>query len=252
MSSTCRQSRSCEPSPNSSISSPARARRTNTGQEAEAVAPEVLAGPVHVGQPQRGCPQAVDLGVDEVELLARQLVDTVHVDRVRRVQFVDGQVLRPAVHLACRGLHDHRLGRHSADQLEEPQVARDVEFEVAHRVEHRLAVADLAGDVEDDVDTVEHVGDRRARRSSDTTHLHVARARSLRSPPCSGTSASTTTTSAPAPSRRCTTFEPMNPSPPVTRQRRPANLLSVSWSAGIVTEQSRACCDTERRTSRNP
>ena len=95
-----------------------------------------------------------------------------------------------------------------------------VQFEVAHRVAHRLEVADLAGDVEHDVDAGERVGDLRRADVGDRAPP-TSSGTFARSPPCVGTRASTTTTSAPAAVNRWTTFEPMKPSPPVTMQRWP-------------------------------
>ena len=114
------------------------------------------------------------LGVHQVELFTRQFVDAVHVDGVRRVEFVDREVLGPPVHLARGGLDDHGVGRDRADHLEEPELARHVQLQVAHRVDHRLVVADLSGDVEDRVDTGEHLGDGRIAHRRDD-HLRLAR-----------------------------------------------------------------------------
>ena len=109
-SSTWTQSRSCWPSPNSVDRLAEQGVAHEDRQEPEAVRVEVLAGAVDVGEAQRRRPQVVDRRVEQVELLARQLVDAVHVDRARRVVLVDGQVLRTAVHLAGRRLHDRRRG----------------------------------------------------------------------------------------------------------------------------------------------
>src|SRR5690606_27043607 len=47
------------------------------------------------------------------------------------------------------------------DRLEEPRVVDRVQLEVADRVAHRRRVADLPGDVEDQVGVGHHVGDGR-------------------------------------------------------------------------------------------
>jgi uncharacterized protein YidB (DUF937 family) len=114
----------------------------------------------------------VHLGVEQVELLGRQLVDPVHVDRAGRVVLVDRQVLGPAVHLAGRGVDDGGLGAHGPDELEEGQLAPGVEIEVPDGLRHRGAVADLAGHVEHDVDALEHAGhDRVADVGREDAHV---------------------------------------------------------------------------------
>ena len=80
-------------------------------EEAETVTVQVLAGPIDVRETEGRGPHVVRVGVHAMELFAGELVDAVHVDRPCGVQFVDGQVLRAAVHLACRGLHDHGVRR---------------------------------------------------------------------------------------------------------------------------------------------
>ena len=134
-------------------------------------------------------------------------------------------------------------------------MAVHVQFEVAHRIAHRLEVAHLAGDVEDDVDAGERrrrPPARRCRRSAPPSRPGTF----ARSPPWVGTRASITTTSAPAAVNRWTTFEPMKPSPPVTRHRRPRKASAVraggqrSWS--VQSRRRNGCGGSPRTGSGHP
>ena len=128
-------------------------------EEAEALALEVLTGAVDVGQPQHGRAEGVQLPIEQVELLARQLVDAIDVDRCRRVLLVDREIAGPAIHLARRRLDDHRVRCRLPQGLEERDVTAYVQVEIAHGLLHRREVADLPGDVEHDVGAVYGVGD---------------------------------------------------------------------------------------------
>ena len=69
------------------------------GEEAESRTVQVLARTVDVGQAQDDGDQCVAAPVEQMEMLAHQLVDTIHIDRCRRVSFVDGEIPGPPVHL---------------------------------------------------------------------------------------------------------------------------------------------------------
>ena len=102
-------------------------------------------------------------------------------------------------------------------------MAAQVEIEVAQRILDRGQMTHLSGDVEDHLGAVECVGHLR-RVDSRLEHVVTSRPATLaRSPPCWGTIASMTVTSAPRPTSSCTRFDPMKPSPPVTMQREPAS-----------------------------
>ena len=94
-----------------------------------------------------------------MEQLRRVLGHAVDVDRGDRVVLVDGKVPRAAEQLAGRGEDDHRVRRRDAQRLEEHEVAAGVHVEVEDRVGHRVGVADLSGQVEHVVGTLEHPGD---------------------------------------------------------------------------------------------
>ena len=111
--------------------------------------------------------------VEQVELLAGQLVDAVDVDRRRRVVLVDGQVPRPAVHLAGRRLHDGaRRVRRRAPISRNARWLRTLRSRSRKRILHRGEVADLTGDVEDDVGALERAGHLGASMSR-LEHVHV-------------------------------------------------------------------------------
>ena len=132
------------------------------GEEALVGAAEVQPRAVDVGQPQCRRLHAVHACIQQVELLARQLVDAIDVDRRCRMAFVDGQVLRPPIDLPGRRLDHGRIGCDGAHHLEERDVAAQVEIEVAQRILDRREMAHLTGDVEDHVGAVERFGHLRS------------------------------------------------------------------------------------------
>jgi hypothetical protein len=83
-----------------------------------------------------------------VEPLSGDLVDAVHVDRRDRMALVDRQVQRSAVDLPCAGEEDlHRRVLVPA-RFEDRQLAAHVDLEIGVRVEHRVEMARLTGEVE--------------------------------------------------------------------------------------------------------
>ena len=107
--------------------------------------------PVGVRQPQHRHGQAVHAPVEQVVPLAGGLVDAVHVDRVDRVRLVDREVPRPSVDLARPREHDAEGGVVLPARLEERELRRAVDREIRTRVAHRVEVARLAREVEEDV-----------------------------------------------------------------------------------------------------
>ena len=71
------------------------------------------------------------------------------------------------------------FGAVAPQRLEESEVAVHVEFEVAHRIAHRLDVADLAGDVEHDIGAGDRVGHLRRADVGDQHVRPVGRVRTL-------------------------------------------------------------------------
>src|SRR5438477_5435400 len=66
-------------------------------------------GSVSVGQPQRACANLIDVVVKQVVPLARELVNSVHVDRIDRVFLIDREILRPPVNLSRAGENDFQI-----------------------------------------------------------------------------------------------------------------------------------------------
>ena len=83
--------------------------------------------------------------------LAGHLVDAVDVGRAQRVLLVDRQVARPAVDLARAGMHDRDLRRHLAARFEQLQLRRAIDREVVFRRVHRIEMAGLAGQIEQEI-----------------------------------------------------------------------------------------------------
>ena len=116
---------------------------------------KILTRPVHIGEAQRDSSKVVDLAVQAVVVLAGQLVDAVDVARLGWVRLINWQVSRPPVHLAGTGVYDHHFWPHSAKGFQQHQLRTDVDVLVAQWIHHRLVVADLPGDVEDEICTVQ-------------------------------------------------------------------------------------------------
>ena len=129
-------------------------------------AEEGLAGVAHahsravrVRQPQHARPDPVDVAVEEVVPLAGRLVDPVHVDGRDRVALVDRKVPRAPVELARAREHDRDVGVLVPARLEDRELAARVDLEVGVRVGHRVEVARLAGEVEEDVLVADEVAE---------------------------------------------------------------------------------------------
>ena len=106
---------------------------------------------VRVRQPEHGRPNPVDVPVEEVVPLACRLVDPIHVDGRDGMALVDRKMSRPSVELARAGEHDRDVGVLVPARLQDRELAARVDLEVRIRVGHRVEVARLAGEVEEDV-----------------------------------------------------------------------------------------------------
>jgi hypothetical protein len=84
-------------------------------------------------------------------VLTGDLVDAVHVGRPHQMIFGNGQRAGPSVHLTRAGVDDFGAGVVMAARFEQRELRAAVDLEVGVRVAHAVDVADLAGEVEDDV-----------------------------------------------------------------------------------------------------
>ena len=108
-----------------------------------------MPGAVRVREPQNAHPEAVDLPVEEVVPLARELVDPVDVDRRDRVRLAHGQLGRAAVHLPGPGEDDAEVRVLPPARLEHRELGCAVVLEILQRVAHRVEVTRLADEVEE-------------------------------------------------------------------------------------------------------
>jgi hypothetical protein len=93
----------------------------------------------------------VDVVVEQVVPLAGDEVDAVDVDGHLRVFLGHGHLARAAVLLARGGEDDPHVRVALAAGLQQRQLAAAVDVQVGFGVLHRVHVADLAGEVEDEV-----------------------------------------------------------------------------------------------------
>ena len=132
--------------------------------DAEKVLPCVLdphPGPVDIRQPQRTGVEPVRVVKHQVIGLAGHLVDAVDVGRAQRVRLVDRQVARAAVDLARAGMHDRDLRRDRAARFEQLQLRRAVDREVVLGRVHRVEMAGLPGQIEQEILSREQMAQRR-------------------------------------------------------------------------------------------
>src|SRR5580700_341720 len=106
---------------------------------------------IRVRQPQDARRQLVDVIVQTVIKLARQLVDAVDVDGTQRMPFIDGQPFGPAVDLARAGKHNPRGRVEFPTRLENRELGAAIDLEVGERVLHRIEMARLSRQVEQKV-----------------------------------------------------------------------------------------------------
>ncbi len=91
---------------------------------------------------------------------AGELVDTVHVDRVERMVFVDRKILWPAVDLSGTGKNDLQIAIVQAAGLQDLQLRRRVNVQIGQRVSHRIEMAGLAGEIEKKLAVLDQSGHR--------------------------------------------------------------------------------------------
>ena len=110
-----------------------------------------LARAIDIGQPQRRSTDAEDVVVDEMVVLAGRLIDPVDVSRPNQMFLGDWQIFRLAIDLTGARIHHLDAGIVPPARLEQRQLAVAVDLEVGMRVAHAVDVADLPGEVEDDL-----------------------------------------------------------------------------------------------------
>ena len=86
--------------------------------------------------------------------------------------------------LPRRRVHHASPGLHRAERLQEREVATGIDFEVEDRINHRVDVTDLAGEVEDDLGlAAESATASRSPMSATMTSTSPSEGRFSRRPP---------------------------------------------------------------------
>ncbi len=119
--------------------------------EALAVVADQLPRAVDVGQTQRAGAHPEDVVVEQMVVLAGDLVDAVDVGGADEMRLGDRQRLGAAIDLPGAGVDHLGAGVVVAAGLEQRQLGPAVHLEVGVRVAHAVDVTDLAGEVEDHV-----------------------------------------------------------------------------------------------------
>ena len=110
-----------------------------------------------------------------MERLAGEFVDAVHIHRPQRMLLIHRQVIRPAVNLARAGKDDADFGIVQATGFKDRKLRPRVDFQVRLRIGHRVHVARLAGEVEEEVLPVHESGQSRPVAHIGDMHPHAAR-----------------------------------------------------------------------------
>ena len=129
--------------------------------EALTIVTDQLTRAVDVREAQRTGADAEDVVVHEVVILASSLVDSVDVGGLDEVMFGDRQRVGPAVDLACPGKHHFHCGIVVAARFKDRQLTATVDLEIRIRISHAVDVADLPGEIENDVAILHQVVHRR-------------------------------------------------------------------------------------------
>ena len=82
-------------------------------------------------------------------LFARHFVDAIHVDRIERMRFRNRELTWAPVNLARAREHDFDFRITGAAGLEDGKLGLAIDLQVRHRIEHRIEVARLPGEVEE-------------------------------------------------------------------------------------------------------
>src|SRR5207237_2232157 len=90
----------------------------------------------------------MDVVVEKMVLLARHFVNAVYVDRIQWMGFGDRKLRWPPVNLSGAREHnfDFRINRTAGFENRKLRLA--IDFQVRHRVRHRIEMAGLAGEIE--------------------------------------------------------------------------------------------------------
>jgi hypothetical protein len=129
------------------------------------------AGTVHVGE-QQG--HGIDLAEGAVQQMVGSggvLVHPIEIDGLNGMGLIDRQILWHAVDLARAGIDDPHSPRQAPARLQELQLRHRVNLHVPLREVHAVHVADLAGQVEDDVAGSEPIGEPFRLADRVRTHL---------------------------------------------------------------------------------
>src|SRR5229473_3585076 len=125
-----------------------------TQPDAEEILPCILdphARSINIGQPQRAGVDSIGIVKQQVIGLAGHLVDAVDIGRPQRMLLVDRQIAWPAVDLPRPGMHDGDRRDHGPAQFQELQLRRAIDREVMLRRIHRIEMAGLAGEIEQEI-----------------------------------------------------------------------------------------------------
>src|SRR5205807_9410540 len=110
--------------------------------------PDANAGTINISQPQRAGVEPVLVMEQQVVGLPRLLVYAVHIGRTQRMRLVNREVLRLAVDLAGAGMNDGHLRSVGATQFKELQLRGAVDREIMVGRIHRVEVAGLRREIE--------------------------------------------------------------------------------------------------------
>ena len=88
---------------------------------------------------------------DTVIPFPRQFADPVKIHRLERMLFINGEILRTPINLAGAGVNDPDGRAALAAHLQQGQLTGSVRFQVIARILHAAQVADLCGQVEEEI-----------------------------------------------------------------------------------------------------
>ena len=113
--------------------------------------------PVGVGHAQADRVQAIDAVIHQVIPLSGDFVDAVNISRCERMQFIHGQILRPAINLPGAGEDDFPIGVELPAGFQDCELAAAINLQIGEGILHAVQMAHLSGEVEQEILALDQV-----------------------------------------------------------------------------------------------
>jgi len=110
-----------------------------------------LPRPICIDQSQGDGVNPMRLAVHHVESFTRHLADAIDVDRLQDMGFFERKAFRPSIGLTRSGINHSGIAIFMPAGFQNCERGNRVQMQVLERLLHRLDVADMTGEVEDEL-----------------------------------------------------------------------------------------------------